>query len=111
MAEKDINETSVINSDFGSILDQLLNLQTQLKNMVSVVKKLEKNVNKEINQSKKTKKKSKEKKPRTPSGFAKPKLISPELCKLLDKASGTETARTEVTKNICQYIKNNELQN
>jgi chromatin remodeling complex protein RSC6 len=48
---------------------------------------------------------------RTPSGFAKPALISDELCSFLGKPSGTEMARTEVTKHITSYIKENNLQN
>ena len=40
-----------------------------------------------------------------PSGFAKPTLISNELCDFLSKPNGTEMARTEVTKYLTQYIK------
>ena len=48
--------------------------------------------------------------PRAPSGFAKPTLISDELCTFLGKPSGTEMARTEVTKSITAYIKEHSLQ-
>ena len=48
---------------------------------------------------------------RPPSGFAKPALISDELCNFLGKPSGTEMARTEVTKHITSYIKEHNLQN
>ena len=47
---------------------------------------------------------------RAPSGFAKPALISSELCSFLGKPEGTEMARTEVTKYLTQYIKENKLQ-
>ena len=52
-----------------------------------------------------------EKKPRTPSGFAKPTYLSPEMCEFLDIPSGTELARTEVTKRVLGYVKEKELQN
>ena len=47
---------------------------------------------------------------REPSGFAKPSLISTELCSFLGKPQGTEMARTEVTKYLTQYIKEHKLQ-
>ena len=52
-----------------------------------------------------------ERKPRKPSGFAKPTYLSPELCIFLNVEKGTELARTEVTKRILQYVKDNNLQN
>ena len=48
---------------------------------------------------------------RAPSGFAKPTLMSNELCAFLGEAPGTEMARTEVTKYLTTYIKQNNLQN
>ena len=52
-----------------------------------------------------------ERKPRKPSGFAKPTYLSPELCTFLNVEPGTELARTEVTKRILAYVKDNNLQN
>lgn len=46
-----------------------------------------------------------------PTGFAKPSLISEELCKFLNKPSGTKMARTEVTHEVNKYIKAHNLQN
>ena len=51
-----------------------------------------------------------EKAKRPPSGFAKPTLISDELCGFLGKPIGTQVARTEVTKYLSVYIKQNNLQ-
>jgi hypothetical protein len=45
----------------------------------------------------------------TPSGFAKPTKISDELCTFLGVAKGSELARTEVTKKLNAYIKENNL--
>ena len=47
---------------------------------------------------------------RQPSGFIKPTLITDELATFLGKTSGTEMARTEVSKEINQYIRENKLQ-
>lgn len=47
---------------------------------------------------------------RAPSGFVKPTRISDELAKFLEKPSGTEMARTEVTRDINKYIRTNNLQ-
>ena len=47
---------------------------------------------------------------RAPSGFVKPTLISDELAQFLDKPSGSEMARTEVTRDINKYIRAHNLQ-
>lgn len=61
---------------------------------------------------KKTFKKTRKHDPnRPPTGFAKPSLISEQLCKFLNKPSGTKMARTDVTKEVNKYIKANNLQN
>ena len=48
---------------------------------------------------------------RQPAGFAKPTVLSPELCKFLDIDESTLVARTDVTKKITEYIKEHNLQN
>ena len=82
------------------------------------LRKLQKTVAKELKDAHKKSKKVRGKKglaaadkpKRAPSGFAKPSVISAELCEFLGKPSGTEIARTDVTKFLTQYIKKNELQ-
>lgn len=49
--------------------------------------------------------------PRKPSGFAKATYMSPVLCDFLGVPHGTEMARTEVTKHVLAYVKDNGLQN
>jgi len=47
---------------------------------------------------------------RAPSGFVKPTRISDELAKFLEKPTGTEMARTDVTREINKYIRSHNLQ-
>jgi upstream activation factor subunit UAF30 len=47
---------------------------------------------------------------RAPSGFVKPTRISDELAHFLEKPSGSEMARTEVTRDINKYIRLHNLQ-
>jgi chromatin remodeling complex protein RSC6 len=47
---------------------------------------------------------------RAPSGFVKPTKISDELAKFLEKPIGSEMARTDVTREINQYIRKHNLQ-
>jgi chromatin remodeling complex protein RSC6 len=60
-----------------------------------------------LKQSSKRKRKSVN---RAPSGFVKPTRISDELASFLEKPSGSEMARTEVTRDINKYIRTNNLQ-
>jgi len=49
--------------------------------------------------------------PRPLSGFEKPVSISPELAEFLGEAADVQISRTDVTKRINAYIKENELRN
>ena len=71
------------------------------------------NIRKEIEriQKKQDKINNKPKKPRGTYGFAKPTPISDELCTFLGQDAGSLVSRTEVTKEIVQYIKLKNLQN
>ena len=72
---------------------------------------LEKNVKKQMKGLKKEVVKNKNKGNRKPSGFAKPSKVTKELCEFMNKSEGTEIARTEVTKALVSYIKENKLEN
>jgi len=107
---------SDIESQFAAIATRLGELRTLESSILADVRKLQKNTSKYIKDiNRKTKRKrgttvDGEQKKRAPSGFAKPALISPELCSFLGKPKGTEMARTEVTKFLTTYIKEHELQ-
>ena len=64
------------------------------------IKTLEKEANKNKNKGNKK-----------PTGFASPMNVTPEICKFMKVPEGTKLARTEVTKFLIQYIKENNLQN
>ena len=55
--------------------------------------------------------KNKNKGNKKPTGFASPGNVTPEICKFMKVPKGTKLARTEVTKFLIQYIKENNLQN
>lgn len=77
------------------------NIKLTEKKVNSELKKINKKVDKINNKSKSTKK---------PSGFAHPTPVTKQLCEFLNKTEGTHLARTEVTKSLISYIKENNLQ-
>lgn len=97
--------------EFKSIETSLSNFRSQLTALQHKLRTLDKNVKRQFKHMKKDveKNKSKNKGNRKPSGFAKPTKISNELCKFMNKETGTEVARTEVTQFIINYVKENNL--
>lgn len=104
-AEAPIAEQSV---EFLAKLQQLGVLISSLK---AEYRSLEKKWTRELKTAQKQSSKRKRKAGnRAPSGFVKPTRISDELAKFLDKPSGSEMARTEVTRDINKYIRTHNLQ-
>ena len=96
---------------FTEFFDKLQKSVTALSALKSDYKVLEKYANKELKALQKShKKKGSNSGNRSPSGFVKPTLISNELASFLGKASGSEMARTEVTREINMYIRAHSLQ-
>ena len=94
--------------EFNAKLQQLMSLFSSVKNDF---KNLEKSIAREMkNAQKASSKKRRNNGNRKPSGFIKPTLISNELASFLGKSSGTEMARTDVSKEINSYIQSNGLQ-
>lgn len=102
-------DASVIQVQFQDLLTNLSSFKSQLTMLSNQVKSLEKNVRKEMKKLQKEAQKNKNKGNRKASGFAVPTKISKDLCKFMNQPDGTEMARTEVTKYIIQYIKDNNL--
>jgi hypothetical protein len=114
--EKNLQENSTdiyenIFKQFDSILEDLTNLKTNFSSIQNKVKTLEKNVKKDYKKLSKEAEKNKNKGNRKPSGFAKPTIVSKELCEFLNKSEGTQIARTDVTRALIDYITKNNLQN
>ena len=94
--------------EFLAKLQQLGGLIASLK---TEYRTLEKQWSRELKSAQKQSSKRKRKAGnRAPSGFVKPTRISDELAKFLEKPSGTEMARTEVTREINTYIRSHNLQ-
>jgi chromatin remodeling complex protein RSC6 len=97
--------------EFDNLVNQLTMMKNQLTTIQRTIKNLERDVKKEMKGLKKEAIKSKPKTIRAPSGFAKPSKVTKELCSFMNKEEGTEIARTEVTRALVAYIKENKLEN
>ena len=103
--EASINAQSI---EFLAKLNQLSIGISSLKNEYRI---LEKKWSRELKAALKANSKRKRKSGnRAPSGFVKPTRISDELAKFLEKPTGTEMARTDVTREINTYIRSHNLQ-
>ena len=103
----EFSELSVQSGEFLSKLNKWVSDGASLK---AEFKALEKRWSRELKNAQKSKKRTKRGGNRSPSGFVKPTKISDELANFLEKPLGTEMARTEVTKEINNYIRANGLQ-
>lgn len=112
-ADAPVEET--ISSVFASIVSDVSAVQSQVKQVVQRIKALEKRVSKEQREARKRGRRKAvvdgDKQKRQPSGFAKPSAISEELTVFLGVEPGTLMARTEVTKKLNEYVKQNNLRN
>jgi len=102
---------SLISSQFSSISAKLQQVVAFAASLRSELRALERHAVKELRTAQKASAKKRRKVGnRAPSGFVKPTLISKELAEFLGKTDGSEMARTEVTREINAYIRNNSLQ-
>lgn len=98
-------------TQFEQLVSQLGVIKNQITSLQQNIKQIEKNVKKQMKGLKKQVTKTKAKGNRAPSGFAKPSKVTKELCAFMNKTEGTEIARTEVTRALVAYIKENKLEN
>lgn len=102
----------VANNDaFAALLTRLSEFVTTVRALQNEVRTLQKGVHKERKDLSKRSNRRRNNKPRAPSGFAKPTYLSQTLCDFLNVPLGTMMARTEVTKRLTNYIKENNCQN
>ncbi len=97
---------------FRNVRQELQQIKSSTNKSLQSLTQLEKEVYKTYRSMIKIKssKSKRKKEPRIPTGFAKPTVISEELCDFLGKPYGSEIARTEVTRYMSEYIKKHSLQ-
>lgn len=106
--EGPVDTINVKMTEFSAKLMQMMQLHTTLK---QDFKTLARSVERELKAAQKASaKKRRSSGNRQPSGFIKPTLITDELASFLGREKGTEMARTEVSKEINQYIRQKKLQ-
>lgn len=97
--------------DYSEFMNKLQQVSSLLSGLKSEFRSLEKKASRELRSATKANAKRKRKQgTRSPSGFVKPTLISDELASFLGRQPGSEMARTEVTREINEYIRTNKLQ-
>jgi chromatin remodeling complex protein RSC6 len=108
--EENVEEKNEENDSFTSLVNAVTLLATNVKEIQAKLKvyskereKQQKILNKEAAKREKARK--------TPSGFAKPSKISDEMCAFMKIENGSERSRTDVTRFINSYVKENNLYN
>jgi len=109
-----VDVVDVMPVSFDVILKQLTTLTGIISSLKNDAKTLQKQHAKDLKLAQKSSGKRKPRDPskgaKAPSGFVKPTLITDELAQFLGKPSGSQMARTEVTREINLYIRANKLQ-
>tara|TARA_Y100000389_G_scaffold202180_1_gene246780 strand:+ start:2296 stop:2937 length:642 start_codon:yes stop_codon:yes gene_type:complete len=102
---------SALTEQLTTLYDSIQTMTVLLAKLKGDYKLLEKQVVREARSIDKINaKRKKSKGSRAPSGFVKPTAISKDLAKFLSVAEDTKMARTDVTKLITAYVKDNKLQ-
>ena len=104
-----------LDEDMKTVLGRLSTLRETVSTMITEVKKLEKRVHREIKDARKRRrrvpKEGEEVVKRGPSIFEIPTKVTDELCTFLGKPKGTLISRSNVTREINEYVKKHELKN
>ena len=107
--------TTTLDEDLKSVLSSLTSLRETVSSMITEVKRLDKRVHREIKDARKRKrrvpKEGEEVVKRGPSIFEIPTKVTDELNKFLGHPNGTLISRSNVTKQINNYVKEKELKN
>lgn len=104
-------DSASLTEEFNQVVTQLTSVRALLNTLTAQVRQLQRRSEKELRSAQKSGKKvRKSTGNRNPSGFVKPTPISDALASFLGKPTGTQMARTEVTREINQYIRTHNLQ-
>jgi len=102
----------VVANDDDNIIQNIVDKITSLSSLVKEIQNAIKPVIKEHERQKKIIEKihkKRENAKKSPSGFAKPNKISDELCDFIGVPHGSEKSRTDITRHINSYVKENNL--
>jgi chromatin remodeling complex protein RSC6 len=102
LSEAMLAEMGEFNKNYQSWLSFANLLKVNVKNIAKLSSRISKCADKSSKRRKST---------HTKSGFEQPTLISDDLAVFFGKTPGTKMARTEVSKQIHEYVKANNLQN
>lgn len=106
-----VSQSDSLQQEFTDLVTTLSGLKNVVSSLSSRMKTLQKKYDRELKLAQKSKKRTRVANPnRKPSGFVKPTLITDELASFLGKDTGTLMARTQVTREINQYIRDHKLQ-
>ena len=107
--------TTTLDDDLKSVLTTLTTLRETVSTMITEVKRLDKRVHREIKDARKRKRRvraeGEEAPKRGPSIFEIPTKVTEELCIFLGKPKGTLISRSNVTKEVNNYVKAHDLKN
>jgi len=109
VVEADSTEASIMDN-FSEFITHFQTMLTQFNTLKLELRNLERKTVKQLKIVQKINLKKLNKRTRAPSGFVKPAPISDELATFLGKPTGSEMARTDVTREINKYIRANNLQ-
>ena len=110
--DTEMSENQSALDDLNSYLKDLNDLKATFQEFHKRGKEIKKKFEKEMKEIKKNSKKKRTRKPDAkPGGFRKPVKISDEMCEFLGIPKGQKLARTDVSKKLNEYIRDNNLQN
>jgi hypothetical protein len=106
---------TTLDEDMKNVLASLTTLRETVSAMITDVKRLQKRVPRELKDARKRKRRvraeGEEGAKRGPSIFEIPTKVTDELCKFLGHPAGTLISRSNVTKQINNYVKEKGLKN
>jgi len=105
--------TTTLDDDIKSVLTTLVSFRDTVSSMITEVKRLDKRVHREIKDARRRKRRvraeGEEGAKRGPSIFEIPTKVSDELCRFLGMPAGTLISRSNVTKELNNYVKTHNL--
>ncbi len=106
---------TTLDQDLKSVLASLVSQRDAISAMITEVKRLDKRVHREIKDARRRKRRvraeGEEGAKRGPSIFEIPTKVTDELCVFLGKPKGTLISRSNVTREINDYVKKHDLKN